>query len=120
MASEHSDAIQVKPEELYDPEVGGLPGAPKVHIDDVEEVKPTEVKKDDSQEAGDAKETPFSEKESAPVTHETETVKTTYTEEDPKLSTKAKIKDKMVQLGDKLRPKEAVESKNADPHPGML
>lgn len=92
-------------------------------------MKPSEVTKhdsqeetkDESQEEGELQETPAAEEASEPVTHETDKVKTTYDTQDvPKPTMKAKIKEKVATLGDKLRPKDAVESKNADPHPGLL
>lgn len=117
MASDHSDAIQVKPEDLYDPSEGGFAGAPVAHVDGVQEVNPNEEQKNVLE-----KEQKMQEKQSAPITHETDKVKTTYdTEEDaPKESMKSKIKDKMEQFEDKLRPKDAAERKKADPHPGFV
>ncbi|CAM6099231.1 unnamed protein product [Calypogeia fissa] len=122
MASDHSDAIQVKPEELYDQSEGGFVGAPVSKIDDVQEATPTEEQKDFLQKHEEAQQTAAAEEQSEPVVHETDKLKTTYnTEEDsPDLSLKSKMKDKMARLGDKLRPKEAVEAKNADPHPNVM
>ncbi|CAM6105724.1 unnamed protein product [Calypogeia fissa] len=124
MASDHSDVIQVKPEELYDQSEGGFVGAPVSKIEDVEEATPTEEQKDFLQKHEEAQQTAAEEQseQSEPVVHETDKLKTTYnTEEDsPDLSLKSKIKDKMAKLGDKLRPKDAVEAKNADPHPNVM
>lgn len=117
MASDHSDAIQVKPEELYDPNVGGLPGASAVHIKDVEEVHPSDGQKIDDPNA-QVQQTSDADDQSATTTHETPEVKTTYnTQDDP--SKTSKIKAKLMNLGDKLRPKEAVDAKQADPHPSL-
>lgn len=42
MATDQSDVKVVKPEELYEASEGdGFPGAPQVHIDDVEGIAPS-------------------------------------------------------------------------------
>jgi hypothetical protein len=115
MASDHSDAIKVDPEELYMPKTS-------VQINDVEEVHPNDVLKDDSKEEEKVEQPRADENKSETVTHETPQVKSTYDaeEDESKPSMKVKIMGKIEKLGDKLRPKDAVESKNADPNPRMV
>jgi hypothetical protein len=86
------------------------------------EVHPKDVLKDDSKEENKVEKAPVDKEMTNPVTHETPKVKTTYDEKDDaaKPSIKSKIKGKIEVLGDKLRPKEEVEAKNADPNPNMV
>lgn len=83
---------------------------------------PNEEQKDVLKKQHEAQQTPVREGQSEPVTHETDKVKTTYNTEDDaqNLTLKAKIMGKVEKIGDKLRPKEAVEAKNADPHPNLV
>lgn len=115
MSSDHSDAIKVSPEELYEPSAA-------VKVGDVEEVHPKDIVKDDSKEEKKVQKAPFAKAMTNPVTHETPNVKTTYDAKDDatKPSIKSKILGKIEALEDKLRPKEAVEGKKADPHPNLV
>ncbi|BBN04978.1 hypothetical protein MPTK1_3g09250 [Marchantia polymorpha subsp. ruderalis] len=117
-SGQHADSLKLSQRDLKRPGETELPGAPIVHVENVEQVQPGLT--------GSGKksvEAPKHHHQSPPITHETENVKTTVTEEDDsdmKTSFVDKMKGKVSQIGDKLRPNNAVHAKEEDPHPSVM
>ncbi|KAL3680320.1 hypothetical protein R1sor_023276 [Riccia sorocarpa] len=112
-----ADELKLTPSELR--RLGGdkeLPGAPIVHVERVEEVKP-ESGCTLSEQGSDKQNQSY---ETSPVSHETPSVKTTVNEEHTqKTSIMDKVKGKVQQVGGKLRPNSAVHANEEDPHPSI-
>ncbi|KAL2612743.1 hypothetical protein R1flu_024435 [Riccia fluitans] len=118
MASgQHADELKLTPEELKRPGESELPGAPIVHVEAVEGVKPESTGPSTTEQGDEVKR-----HQTPPVTHETPAVKTTVNEEEDvlqKASIMDKVKGKVQEMEDKLRPHSSVQAKENDPHPSL-
>ncbi|KAG6540932.1 hypothetical protein Mapa_017726 [Marchantia paleacea] len=114
-SGQQASSLKMSSGDLKRPGEEELPGAPIVHVENVEEVTPGSETKSMG--------APKHHHQSPPISHETENVKTTVTEEDDadtETSLVDKVKGKVSQIGDKLRPKAAVHAKEEDPHPSVM